>query len=434
MKAPMLRLVLPALAGLVVPAALAAQLPRTSARALGLLRSQTATARGYDAIAWNPALLAMPGRPRFSLNVVQVAAREWSNSVDAGDIFKYSGDTLTTADKDTILAKIPAGGPFTLGAGVDAAGVAVTVGNFGIFFGGQGDAEGRVSRDFAELLLYGNVQRRGVGSAPFTGDSSGAAGWAGGTAAIAMGLPIGIPAGHLAVGATVKLTQGIMIGGVEDLGSMLQTNPFVGEARVHLLYTSPDSSLSNGFGLGADLGVAWELLSGIRLGLAIENVFSTMSWSEDDLLYERREYRLEQQGDTYVDSVISEIESSPFNEADPLQAALRDSILGRATFPTRVRAGAQLKAGPVLLAGDAMIRIKRGLVPGEARRLSAAAELPLAVVALRGGLATDLKAGITFGGGLGLKFGPVRLDTAANWTPGGDRQGLFLAVGLGIMN
>jgi hypothetical protein len=434
MRPPVLRLALPALAALALPATLGAQLPRSSARALGMLQSQTAAARGYEAIAWNPALLAMPGRPTFSLNVVQFSAQQWSNAFDAGDVFKYSGDTLSTADKDTILAKIPAGHPFTLGGEVDASAIAITFRNFGLFFGGQGDAEGRVSRDFAELLLYGNVQRRAAGSAPFTADSSGGAAWASGTLAAAMGLPIRIPMGYLAVGATIKLTQGLMIGGVEDLGSQLQTNPFVGEARAHLLYTHPDSSWSNGFGVGADLGVAWELLSGIRLGLAIENVFSTMSWSEDDLLYERREYRLEQQGDTYVDSVISEIESSPFDESDPLQAALRDSILGRSTFPTRVRAGAQLKVGPVLLAGDAMIRVKRGLVPGESRRISAAAELPTAVVNLRGGIASDLETGITFGGGLGLKAGPVRLDTAINWAPGGNRQGLSLAFGLGIMN
>ena len=85
-------------------------------------------------------------------------------------------------------------------------------------------------------------------------------------------------------------------------------------------------------------------------------------------------------------------------------------------------------------AGDAMIRVKSGLVPGESRRISAAAELPLAVVNLRGGFASDLETGITFGGGLGFKFGPVRLDSAINWAPGGDRQGLTFAFGLGIMN
>jgi hypothetical protein len=203
---------------------------------------------------------------------------------------------------------------------------------------------------------------------------------------------------------------------------------------VHLLYTSPDSSHFNGTGFGADLGFAWQMPSGMRLGVSIENVFSTLSWSENGLLYERREYRLEQQGGEYVDSVISEIESSPFDESDPLQAALRDSLLGKSTFPTRLRVGAQLKAGPVTLAGDAMLRIKSGLVPGESRRISAAAELPLAVIMLRGGLASDLETGVTFGGGLGFKFGPVRMDGAVNWAPGGDRQGLFVAFGLGIMN
>ena len=63
----------------------------------------------------------------------------------------------------------------------------------------------------------------------------------------------------------------------------------------------------------------------------------------------------------------------------------------------------------------------------------AASDLPLSVIAIRGGLATDFETGVTFGGGLGFKFGPVRFDTAANWAPGGDRQGLFFALGLGIM-
>lgn len=430
----MLRRLLPAFLGLVVPAALAAQLPRATGRSVGMVHSATAAARGYEAIAWNPALLGMPDRPSFSLNVIQATAGSWSNAFDAGDVLKYEGDTLTTADKDTILAKIPDGSPMTLGLGVDATGIALTVRNFGFMIAGRGAAEGRVSRDFAELILYGNLQRRAVGNPPFTADSSAAAGWAGGTVAASFALPIGVPTGHLAVGATVKVTQGAIIAGVQDLGSMLQTNPFVGEARAHLLYTHPDSSLWNGFGVGADLGVAYDLISGVRLGLAIENAVSSMSWDEDALLYQRREYRLEQQGDVYADSVISEIEETPFDETDPIQAALRDSLVGRSTFPTRVRAGAMLRVGPVLLAGDAMVRLKRGLVSEESRRVSAAAELPLSVVALRGGLATDLETGVTFGGGLGVKGGPLRVDLAASWTPAGDRQGLFLALGVGIMN
>jgi hypothetical protein len=236
-----------------------------------------------------------------------------------------------------------------------------------------------VSRDFVELLLFGNLGRRAVGSPPFQGDSSGADGWAGATAAFAMGLPIPVPVGHLAVGATLKLTQGLVIGGVRDLGSSLQTNPFVGEVRVHYLHTSPDSSWANGMGFGADLGVAYDLASGMRLGLAIENLFSTMSWSNDGLLYGRREYRLAQLGGAYVDSVISEIESSPFNEADPVQAALRDSVLGRATFGAS--GGARSSWGQCA-AGDAMLRIDAGSCSGRA----SAPRRPLSVMAFRGGL------------------------------------------------
>jgi hypothetical protein len=428
-----MRRLVPVLAGLVAPVALSAQLPRTTARALGMLHSQTASARGYEAIAWNPALLAMPGRPSFSVNVFQLAGQEYSNAFDAGDFFRYSGDTLSTADKDTLLAKISDDAPLTLGGSVEATGIAVTIANFGLAFTGGVDAEGRIAKDFAELFLFGNILRRAPNSAPFSAEGSGAGAWGGATASLAFGLPIPVPVGFLAAGATVKLTQGILIAGVEDLGSTLQTDPFDAEARVHFLYTDLEESSGNGFGFGADLGVAYQLVSGLRLGLTLENAISAMSWDEDALLYHRREYRLVQQGDVYLDSVISELEDVPFNDNDPLQARLRDSIVSRRTFPTRLRAGAQLQAGPVLLAGDAMVRVARGLIPGEARRISAAAEIPLSVIAFRGGLASDLETGITFGGGLGFKLGPMRLDVAGNWSPSGDRQGVQAAMGLAIM-
>lgn len=421
------------LTGLLVPGTLAAQLPRTTARALGMLQSQTAAARGYEAIVWNPALLGMPGRPGFSLSLPQGALAAWSNAFSAGDILKYEGDTLTTADKDTILAKIPLDRRVAIGGTADVMAVALTIGNFGLSVSGAGDVRAEVSRDFAELLLFGNITRRAPSSPPYDADSSAAAGWGGATVALAYGLPLHVPTGQLAVGATIKLTQGIAVAGLQDLGSFLRTNPFEAEGRVHALYVNPDSGIGNGFGVGADLGIAYELISGLRLGLAIENVFSIMSWNEDALLYQRREYRLFQDGDTYTDSVISEIDETPYDASDPLQLALRDSVLGRATFPTRVRAGAQLALGPVLLAGDAMVQLKRGLVAGETARLGVAAELPLKVVAVRGGLASDFS-GLSVGGGLGLQGGPVRFDIGASLTPGGDRQGLLLGVGLSIMH
>jgi hypothetical protein len=420
--------------GLAAPTILDAQLPRTSARSLGMANSSTAAARGYEAIGWNPALLAMPGRPSFSLNIVQASALTWSNAFEPSDVFKYSGDTLTTADKDTILAKIPVGSPMTLGATVDAGAIALTIGNFGIAVGGVGDVESRVSRDFAEFLLFGNITRRNPGDPPYSADSSMARGWAGGTVAVSFALPLRLGGGDLGIGLTAKLTRGVALAGVEDIGSSLQNVPFVGEARLHGLYMNPDSSVNNGFGFGTDLGFAYRLGSGLQLGLTIENAITTMSWDEEALLYQRREYVLLQVGDTYVDSVISEVDESPFDPSDPQQAALRDSLIGVRTFPTRLRAGAQLQAGKFVLAGDAMVRLASGLVEGESQRVSVGAELPLNFVAFRAGLSSNFEGGFTMGGGLGFKAGPVRLDGAAAWTPGGDRQGLVVGLGLSVMN
>src|SRR5919206_4656656 len=50
----------------------AAQLPSASAVALGTGDNYTALARGYNAVAWNPAGLAMPGNPGFSLTILPV--------------------------------------------------------------------------------------------------------------------------------------------------------------------------------------------------------------------------------------------------------------------------------------------------------------------------------------------------------------------------
>jgi hypothetical protein len=376
----------------------------------------------------------MPGRPSFSLNIVQLSAQTWSNALEFGDVLEYSGDTLTAADKDTILAKIPEAAPMTLGGTVDAGGLALTVGNFGIAFGGVGDVESRVSRDFVELFLFGNIERRSPSDPPYTADSSEGRGWAGGTVAVGFGVPLHVGSGALALGLTAKLTRGFAVAGLQDFGSQLQNVPFAGEVRVHGLYTNPDSGIANGWGFGADLGVAYELASGLRLGLAMENAVTTMSWDEDGLYYQRREYVLAQTGETYVDTVISEIDGEPFDPNDPMQAALRDSLIGGRTFPMRLRAGAQLRAGKFILAGDAMVRLASGLVAGERQRLSAGAELPLGVVAFRGGLSSNFEGGFAMGGGLGLKAGPVRLDGAATWTPGGDRQGLVVGIGISVMN
>jgi hypothetical protein len=157
-----------------------------------------------------------------------------------------------------------------------------------------------------------------------------------------------------------------------------------------------------------------------------------MSWNKDRLMYYRSEYLLQQNGGQYTDSTIADIDTR-YDPTDPVQAALYDSTFSHQPFPTRIRAGAQLRAGPVLVTGDLMLRVTQGAVLSQPQRLSGAAELPLGgVFALRGGLATDFDGGITYGGGMGFKGGPVHFDLATNITPSGTRKGVTLGLGLSI--
>jgi hypothetical protein len=428
---PLLTIVL-----LAAPGALRAQLPHATARSTAMLQSYTAAARGYEAIVWNPALLAMPGRPGFSLDIFQAAADVHSNTIGPSDVLHYLGDSLDTTEKDKILAETRAGADSTLslGATVDAQTLGVTIGPFGIMATGAGDAAAAVSDDAVELALFGNVTRRAPGQQYSAAGTKGS-GWAGASLAIGFGLPLRmVPTGHLAVGATLKLTQMFTAGIASDAGSFLQNAPdFSTRAAGEALIFHPDSSATNnGFGVGLDLGVAYDLVSGMRLGLAIENLFSTISWKEQNLVYYRQDYIMQQIGDQFTDSTVADVDM-PYTASDPNQRALRDSLVGVQTFPTRLRAGVLLRAGPLRVAGDAMLQLKHGLVPGDAQRLSAGAELPLKIVALRAGLSSNFSGSLSYGGGLGFLMGPVRLDLGVNATPGGSHQGMQAAIGLSVM-
>lgn len=425
------------LALLTAPAMLPAQLPRATARSTAMLHSYTAAARGYEALVWNPALLAMPGHPTFSVDIAQAAVDVHSNTFGPADVLHYWNDTLDTAEKNKIVAETQAGGDSALefGTTVDAQTLGLTIGPFGIMATGAGDASAALSDDAVELGLFGNVTRRGPGE-QYLATGTNAVGWACASLAIGFGLPLHLlPKGAFAAGATLKLTQMATAGIAEDGGSSLQNAPFFSSraSGEGLIFHPDSSSTNNGFGVGLDLGVAYDFVSGVRVGLTVENLFSTISWKEQNLVYYRKDYITWQVGDQFLDSTVADIEGS-YDPSDPNQLALHQSLIDQQTFPTRLRAGVLLSAGPFRLAGDGMVQLARGLVPGDKQRLSAGAELPLKFFALRAGLSGNFSGGFSYGGGFGFKGGPVRFDLGASATPGGSRQGIQLAFGLSVMN
>jgi hypothetical protein len=428
-----------ALTGLLLPAALAAQSGQSTARAVGMGRSMTASARGYEAVVWNPALLGAPGRPKFSINILQAGVTSRSNVLSPNELWNYyTSDSLSLEDKNAILDKVRATDDSAFGVGAlgDVMAIGVTVGSFGVTLSGTAaDVDAAVSDDAIELALLGNTGRRAPGERYDAAGTRGS-GVSAATLAVAWGQGFQLPVGHLALGVTAKLRRGVFAARAGDLGSYVQNAPsFDARAGVHAVYFDLDSTLNNGTGFGLDLGAAYDFASGVRIAAAMENLVSSMSWKDENLRYIREEYLLQQSEDglTYRDSTISDIDG-PYDSTDATQKALRDSLLGADAFATKLRLGAQLSAGPVLLAGDAVFELTDGIVPGASSRASVGAELPISVMALRGGLATDFDGGIGFSLGLGFKLGPVRVDFGGAVTPGGDRKGFTVATGISVMN
>ena len=94
------------LAGLLLPAVLQAQLPDPSTRALGVGDAYTSLARGYEAVYWNPAMLAALDQPGFTIGLPHVDVEVGSNVYGFSDFRKYANSFLSDADKQALLNKM----------------------------------------------------------------------------------------------------------------------------------------------------------------------------------------------------------------------------------------------------------------------------------------------------------------------------------------
>src|SRR5688500_6147829 len=91
---------------LMTAAAAHAQLPSASSKALGLAENFTAAARGYHAIAWDPALLGLPGGPGTSLAVAPLRLVTGLDPVTLSDLKEYEGIVVPLTVRDRWLAAV----------------------------------------------------------------------------------------------------------------------------------------------------------------------------------------------------------------------------------------------------------------------------------------------------------------------------------------
>jgi hypothetical protein len=387
------------------PGAASGQLPSASTAALATANNYTALARGFTAIALNPAGLAMPGNPGFSLSfpTFPVEARAGLNALTISEVNEFEGIALPDATREAWLTSVTAEEGLTARAGIAITEFALSVGPIGFQVSTVAQANATMAPDAFELAMYGNAGRTGT-TRDMTLEGTGVNGWAAPTAALAFGFPLpDVQGGTFAAGATLKYTLGhVVVTGGDDGTSVIRTNPIM--LDLSLPSIAPDSfTVNNGSGVGLDLGVAWED-SIWAFTASIQNVFHTFQWNLDAYAY--------RPGELIVDgtSVSDDFDAVPATTAP---GALQNSVLAQSFDPVLILGAAYRVSEKLAVTGDLRKDTGDALVHGAGSHIGMGVEFRgLSFMPLRGGFSRVSGGAIHLAAGLGLELGPVHFSGA----------------------
>ena len=389
---------------LVFPLAASGQVTAASPSALSTANNYSALARGFTAIALNPAGLALPGNPGFSLTLIPAEAKVGLSAMSLGDIAQYDGVTIPDAVKREWLQTVIEDDGFELRGGASVAGLALSIGPVGFQIATVGDTRSSLSPDAFELLMFGNAGLTGTARDMSLAGSS--TSWGATTGALAFAIPLpSVQNGSFAVGATLKYTVGhIGVTALLDSSSVVMANPFSFDISVPVISPANYDYAgleNNGTGLGMDLGVAWEGETWV-FSAALQNVFNTFEWELDGY-----EYRL---GQITLDgtSVTSDFGAVPATV--PAPALLSDLLDQRFKFAINMGV-AYRQSEKLALMADFRHDTGERLVVGKRSRIGLGAELKLlSFLPLRGGVSFVSGGAVQLAAGLGLELGPVKLS------------------------
>ncbi|MFT5234412.1 MAG: hypothetical protein ACI9UQ_002458, partial [Candidatus Krumholzibacteriia bacterium] len=136
-------------------------------RAWGMGGAGTATSRGLEAVAYNPANLAFSHGTSIGLAAVAVDVHNNAFSLDRyNDI---TGKYLDSSDKAQVLNDIPDDG-LKLDADLNASALGFQTGSFAFSFNGIGAGQGNLDKDYFDLVLNGNQLDQSVDFSNTWGD------------------------------------------------------------------------------------------------------------------------------------------------------------------------------------------------------------------------------------------------------------------------
>lgn len=363
-----------------------------SVRSWGMGGTGVATARGLEAVNYNPANLAFSDG--FSMGLAAAAIDVHNNAISLDRYNEITGSHLDTAAKEQLLSDIPDGG-FQLDADVRASVFGLQTGSFALSFNAIGAGSGNLDKDYFDLVLFGNQLGESVDFSNTSGE-----GYALGQAALSYGgvLFTG-ERSRLSFGLNAKYLQGIYEMHVEDAYGNLHTGmeEITGSAYVNTM------SSDGGTGYGLDLGLALQAPGGWTVGLSMENLYSNINWDQN---VETNEYRVEASD---INALNDDFENSVV-DSDTTYASEGYST----NLPMQMRLGSANRFGAFDVAFDYVQGFENRGVTSTTPRFHLGTEWWLTgIVQPRFGLSVGGVAGTGASAGLGLKLGFWRIDLAA---------------------
>ena len=405
----------------------AAQLPSASAPALGLADNFAALARGFNAVAWNPAMLAMPDNPRFSIGLLPLRGAAGIGPITMSDIAGYESRFLDDAVKQQWLDRIIAEGGQHGSASGDVTYLGMSVGRLGFQLSTMTHVNANLSPDAAELVLFGNAER--ASGEEFELGNSSVNGMVTSTAAVsfAQALPIRflvpVVEQHLSVGVTVKYTVGNALVLGRNLGSTVSGT--TGDIDVAFPVIQSDSvassnAIDRGRGMGIDVGAAWRG-GPVSISASVRNLYNSFAWDTTSFVY--------RPGTVQFDGTSgdAQFEMEAYGNApQELKAAVRSF-----TYARQLVIGAAWRANDrFLLSADVRQHMGTGTEIGPRSHVGLATEIrPFSFLPLRAGYA-QITGGYQLGAGAGLELGPMSLSASVGRRRSGFGSDDMAAIGL----
>jgi hypothetical protein len=393
-------------------------------RALGTGGAYIGIARGQEALFLNPANLALPDNPGWSLSLAQVAVGGTVLGAGVEDFMSLMGlmEEDSPGSSGDFLHRIPENG-LEVDMELRAPLLSVQAGPvaFGVSYAGV--THQKLSRDLADLFLNSYEEGRTDYS---VGNTTGSY-----ATFLDFAAAYGRQVGPVAVGVTGHYLHGRTVS-----RSRLFDPRFNEQSEPHIAVDYMEVLARGGRGFSLDAGAAYQPNRRLTLSGSVSNLIGALWWNEElwvrDLTLTDNDF---EEDPVTVAERFSGSERRMGEGSGTAEAlALADVLYEGARLPTTLRAGAAFGAWPGMRLGASFHKNLRdgGLAGGWDQSAGIGIQQKLPLISLRAGYASDLSGGRMLSGGVSLAFLDIGAALIEGERQGISHSGAIVTVGTGV--